>query len=86
MFNPKVFSCSLINLLIKNNNNNNNSALAETAYLGRHNQLAKLVHQQLGIKQGPLDTKDTPPYYKYCPAPVLENSNNPVLGQACSNR
>ena len=51
------------------------SALAETAYLGRHNQLAKLVHQQLGIKHGLLDTKDTPPYYKYCPAPVLENSN-----------
>ena len=27
-------------------------ALAETAYLGRHNQLANLIHQQLGFKYG----------------------------------
>ena len=32
-----------------------------------HNQLAKLVHQQLGIKYGLLDIS-TPPYYKYDPA------------------
>ena len=50
------------------------SALTENAYLNRHNQLAKLVHQQLGIKYGLLDIS-TPPYYKYDPAPVLENSN-----------
>lgn len=46
--------------------------LSENAYLGRHNQVAKLIHQQLGIKYGLLDTK-TPPYYKYQPVPVVES-------------
>jgi hypothetical protein len=35
------------------------SALSNSAYLGRHNQMAKLIHQQLGKKLGMLD-KDTP--------------------------
>ena len=47
------------------------SAFAENSYLNRHNQLAKLVHQQLGIKYGLLDD----------PAPVLEKSKHqPLLG------
>ncbi|MBZ5796461.1 hypothetical protein K8353_40995, partial [Burkholderia contaminans] len=45
-------------------------ALAESAYLGRHNQLAKMVHQQLALKYGLLAT--APPYYKYNPEAVLE--------------
>jgi hypothetical protein len=48
------------------------SALANNAYLSRHNQLAKLIHRQLAIKYGMLGI-DTPPYYKYSPVPVLES-------------
>jgi hypothetical protein len=50
-------------------------SLSNNAYLGRHNQLAKLIHQQLGIKYSMLG-KDTPPYYKYTPKPVLETPNH----------
>ena len=50
-------------------------ALAENAYLNRHNQLTKLVHQQVGIKNDGLLDISTPPYYKYDPTPVLEKSN-----------
>ena len=50
-------------------------ALANTAYLGRHNQLAKLIHQELGFKYELLDRKTTPPYYKYNPQPVVERGN-----------
>ena len=46
--------------------------LSENAFLGRHNQVAKLFHQQLGIKYDLLDSK-TPPYYKYEPVPVVES-------------
>jgi hypothetical protein len=51
------------------------SMLADNAYLGRHNQLAKIIHQQLGLKHGLL-SRSTPPYYKYSPAPVLENHSH----------
>lgn len=51
------------------------SALSSSVYLGRHNQVAKLIHQQLAIKFGMLDN-DTPPYYKYSPPEVLETSNH----------
>ena len=50
------------------------SALADNAYLGRHYQVAKLIHQQLAIKFGMLG-KDTPPYYKYEPPEVIEGPN-----------
>ena len=50
-------------------------ALANTAYLGRHNQLAQLIHQELGFKYVLLDRKTTPPYYKYNPQPVVERGN-----------
>jgi hypothetical protein len=53
------------------------TVLANTAYLGRHNQLAKLIHQQLAMKYGILG-RDTPPYYKYDPAPVLETPSTVV--------
>ena len=46
--------------------------LSENAYLGRHNQVTKLIHQQLGFKYGLLDTK-TPPYYKYERVPVVDS-------------
>lgn len=46
-------------------------AIAETAYLGRHNTVASIVHQQLAFKHN-LVTQ-LMPYYKYLPAPVLEN-------------
>ncbi|XP_030747235.1 uncharacterized protein LOC115875843 [Sitophilus oryzae] len=48
------------------------STLADNAYLGRHNQLAKIIHQQLAIKSELL-SKTSPPYYKYSPQPVLES-------------
>lgn len=44
--------------------------LADNAYLGRHNQVAKIIHQQMALKYGLLKT--CPPYYKYQPAAVLE--------------
>lgn len=47
-------------------------ALAEAAYLGRHNAVAKIVHQQLALKHDLVNRYV--PYYKYLPDPVLENS------------
>lgn len=47
-------------------------ALAEVAYLGRHNDVAKIVHQQLALKHNLVN--QCVPYYKYLPDPVLENS------------
>nr|CAI5839441.1 unnamed protein product [Callosobruchus analis] len=48
-------------------------ALAETEYLGRHNEVSKIIHQQLAHKYNLC--KDSTPYYKYQPAPVLESPN-----------
>nr|CAI5858762.1 unnamed protein product [Callosobruchus analis] len=48
-------------------------ALAETEYLGRHNEVCKIIHQQLAHKYNLC--KDSTPYYKYQPAPVLESPN-----------
>lgn len=53
------------------------TALADSAYLGRHNQLAKIVHRQLALKHGMLNS-GAPPYYKYNPAPVME-ANNTII-------
>lgn len=47
------------------------SALANTEYLHRHNQVAKILHQELAHKYGLVNQRV--PYYKYSPAPVLEN-------------
>ncbi|XP_052738597.1 uncharacterized protein LOC112058219 [Bicyclus anynana] len=46
------------------------SALANTEYLHRHNQAAKILHQELALTYGLLDQRL--PYYKYTPVPVLE--------------
>lgn len=46
-------------------------ALADTAYLGRHNQVAKIVHAQLAQKYSLV--QNPPPYYRYKPDPVLES-------------
>lgn len=48
------------------------SALADSAYLGRHNEVAKIVHQQLALKHNLVNQFVA--YYKYVPVPVLENS------------
>lgn len=47
-------------------------ALANNAYLSRHNAVAKIIHQQLGQKVKLLN--NPPPYYKYNPTPVLESA------------
>ena len=52
-------------------------AISDTAYLGRHNQVAKLIHQHLAQDIISI-TNAAPPYYKYTPQEVLE-SNNHVL-------
>lgn len=46
-------------------------ALANNAYLGRHNMVAKIVYRQWAIKYGLVT--NPPPYYKYSPDAVLEN-------------
>ena len=48
--------------------------LSESAYLGRHNQVAKLIHQHLALRHELIE-KNTPPYYKYSPQEVLESAN-----------
>ena len=46
--------------------------LSNTEYLCRHNQVAKIVHQDLAIRYGLLN--EQLPYYRYEPQSVLENS------------
>ncbi|CAH2084520.1 unnamed protein product [Euphydryas editha] len=46
------------------------SALANTEYLHRHNQAAKILHQELALMYCLLEQRV--PYYQYTPAPVLE--------------
>ena len=48
--------------------------MSESAYLGRHNQVAKLIHQHLALRHELIE-KNTPPYYKYSPREVLESAN-----------
>ncbi|CAG9781775.1 unnamed protein product [Diatraea saccharalis] len=45
--------------------------LANTEYLHRHDQAAKILHLELAFKYGLIGEKV--PYYKYVPEPVLEN-------------
>lgn len=47
------------------------SALANTEYLHRHNQAAKIIHQEIALKYGLVTARV--PYYKYAPEPVLED-------------
>lgn len=47
------------------------SSLANTEYLHRHNQAARILHQELALKYGLVGVRV--PYYKYLPEPVLEN-------------
>ncbi|KAL1447249.1 hypothetical protein WDU94_007620 [Cyamophila willieti] len=49
-------------------------ALADNVYLGRHNQVAKIIHQELA-KMYEL-VSDPPPFYNYIPEPVLESRNH----------
>ena len=50
------------------------SSLSESAYLGRHKQLAEIIHQQTAIKHKILDTNN-PPYCRYKPEPVLDSAH-----------
>ena len=50
------------------------SSLSEFANIGRHNQLAKIIHQQTAIKYTLLD-RNTPLYYRYKLELVLESAN-----------
>nr|XP_018914170.1 PREDICTED: uncharacterized protein LOC109042060 [Bemisia tabaci] len=45
--------------------------LAGTEYTGRHNSVAKIIHQGLSLHRNLLD--NMPPYYEYNPESVLEN-------------
>lgn len=45
--------------------------LAPTAYLSRHNNVAKVIHQELCLKWGLTNVRT--PHYKYEPDPVKEN-------------
>ncbi|CAH2010464.1 unnamed protein product [Acanthoscelides obtectus] len=47
--------------------------LANSAYLSRHNQVAKIIHSTLAQNSNLIQS--TAPYYKYTPFPVLENQS-----------
>jgi len=47
------------------------SHLANGEYLHRHNLVARIIHQQLALQYGLVESEV--PYYKYAPGPVLEN-------------
>ena len=49
------------------------SPLSESTYLGKHKQLAKIIHQQTAIKCKKLDT-NTPPYCRHKSETVLESA------------
>lgn len=49
------------------------SFIAPREYLNRHNDVAKIIHQALGIKAKLI--KETTPYYKYQPCAILENED-----------
>lgn len=50
------------------------SVLAPKQYLDRHNRVAKIIHQTLGLKYGLIDNEK--PYYEYDPELVLESENS----------
>lgn len=45
--------------------------LAPVQYLKRHNDIAKIIHQELAVKYGFIQMRE--PYYKYTPESYLEN-------------
>ncbi|KAK4880507.1 hypothetical protein RN001_008653 [Aquatica leii] len=47
--------------------------LAGTDYTDRHNTAAKIIHQELALKYGLIQTQT--PYYNYTPETILENEN-----------
>ena len=49
------------------------SRLANGEYLHRHNQVARIIHQQLALKYRLVDAEV--PYYRYVAEPVLENGH-----------
>jgi hypothetical protein len=50
------------------------SSLSESAYLRRHNQLGKIIHQHIAIKCKVLD-RNAQLYDRHMPEPVLESAN-----------
>ena len=50
------------------------SSLSESTYFRRHNQLAKIIHQQTA-KSYKLLQRNTPPHCRYKPEPVLQSAN-----------
>jgi hypothetical protein len=50
------------------------TAIANTDYLQRHDNIAKIIHQQLAEKYKLIS--DHVPYYKYDPANVTENNKD----------
>lgn len=48
--------------------------LANTEYLNRHNQVAKIIHQKLAHQHKLINTYA--PYYKYSPETILENATH----------
>jgi hypothetical protein len=53
------------------------SILANTEYLNRHNQVAKIIYSQLAVQNKILQHVE--PYYKFNPEPVIENNNFKML-------
>lgn len=51
-------------------------ALANTEYIKRHNNIAKIIHQDLA-KQNSF-TSETIPYYKYNPKTILDNETHTI--------
>ena len=49
------------------------SRLANGEYLHRHNQVARIIHQQLALKYNLVEAEV--PYYRYMPESVLENGH-----------
>ncbi|XP_026323226.1 uncharacterized protein LOC113232673 [Hyposmocoma kahamanoa] len=51
------------------------TALAQTDYTHRHNQVANVIHQNLALKYALIHESITP-YYKYTPQTILENTTH----------
>lgn len=58
------------------------SSLLESAYLERHNQLAKVIRRGIAIKYTLLD-KNSPPCDRYKPEPVLESAKTILCCNRC---
>jgi len=48
------------------------SSLSTSTYIGRHDQMAEIIHQQIAIMYK-LHDRNTLPYSRYKPEPVLES-------------